>query len=310
MIRANLNFQALENRRMLAADAAGLGEVAAILAADVNADGTVSARDALAVINRLNLPDLVDDAISLLDVDGDGDVSAIDALRVINRLNTNEVDLVDSVMRLMPLESVAATGEQIEGALEGLLGDLNQLRVTNRLSRVDVLGVVGDLAEIATDDTLAVGERVQSIGGTITTLTESLGLESDVVQSVLDRAGEVIDALPETTVDRLLAVAPEALDTADRVLELVASNQPLVAVNRLMGELQDLDVEIQFPRLSTVLDFISLYRTTTADGAFTETELSDLRNSAGDVLTSVGIDGELRENLLDGFDVLIRRRFD
>lgn len=310
MNRAKLSGQALESRRMLAADAAGLGEVAAILAADVNADGAVSARDALAVINRLNLPEVVDNAIGLLDVDGDGEVSAIDALRVINRLNTNEVDLVDSVMRLMPLESVAATGEQIEGALEGLLGDLNQLRVTNQLSRADVLGVVGDLAEIATDDTLAVGERVQSIGGTITTLTESLGLETDVVQSVLDRAGEVIDALPETTVDRLLAVAPDALDTADRVLELVASNQPLVAVNRLMGELQDLDVEIQFPRLSTVLDFISLYRTTTADGAFTETELSDLRNSAGDVLTSVGIDGELRENLLDGFDVLIRRRFD
>lgn len=64
---------------------------------DVNADGLITARDALTVINRLNTvgpgpldptPNAPDIPQPFYDVNGDGNLTALDALNVINRLNT------------------------------------------------------------------------------------------------------------------------------------------------------------------------------------------------------------------------------
>ncbi|TWT91818.1 Dockerin type I repeat protein [Neorhodopirellula pilleata] len=68
---------------------------------DVNADGQVTAVDALRVINRLNSLDQTDGGnddpsttasqpMSFEDVNGDGSISAVDALRVINHLNAQD----------------------------------------------------------------------------------------------------------------------------------------------------------------------------------------------------------------------------
>ncbi len=62
---------------------------------DVDNDGSVSALDALAVINYINangaglLPDTRDPGKSFLDVDGDQGVSSLDVLNVINFINSN-----------------------------------------------------------------------------------------------------------------------------------------------------------------------------------------------------------------------------
>jgi hypothetical protein len=66
----------------------------AVIPADVNGDGVVSALDALAIINDLNagkggsLASLVGMTSSMVDVNDDGILSALDALTVINDLNS------------------------------------------------------------------------------------------------------------------------------------------------------------------------------------------------------------------------------
>lgn len=64
---------------------------------DVNADGTVSSRDALAVINRLNQSELEGESVEdsargrlVGDTNGDDRVSSLDALRIINWLGKTE----------------------------------------------------------------------------------------------------------------------------------------------------------------------------------------------------------------------------
>ncbi len=58
---------------------------------DVNRDGGITARDALAIVQVLDRTDLTDEAIATMDVSGDGRVSALDALRVINHLGEPEI---------------------------------------------------------------------------------------------------------------------------------------------------------------------------------------------------------------------------
>ena len=101
--RSLCGFQRLESRQLLAADGFEFSTNLAN-AADVNADGQVTALDALMVINRLSPDESLDrlraDSLSSdspgkfhLDVNGDGRVTPADALRVINELAGYQVDL-------------------------------------------------------------------------------------------------------------------------------------------------------------------------------------------------------------------------
>ncbi|MFG0268278.1 MAG: DUF4465 domain-containing protein [Rhodopirellula sp. JB055] len=92
----------------------------AILSEDVNANGEVTALDALTVINRLNsgeseeltTPNDPNELIGrFYDVSGDGRVSALDALKVINYLNgeTAEGEPVAAFSNLQPVQSTVSS---------------------------------------------------------------------------------------------------------------------------------------------------------------------------------------------------------
>ena len=122
MIRKRiLTYQPLENRCLLAGDLL-LGSASPwtnpVQPTDVNADGAVTPRDALAIINQLNRggggsladrvapPILGDDALTtdppaFYDPTGDGEVTPRDALRIINQLNAGS-------------SNAAAAGEPID----------------------------------------------------------------------------------------------------------------------------------------------------------------------------------------------------
>jgi uncharacterized protein GlcG (DUF336 family) len=71
---------------------ASMGMTADEATMDVNSDGAVTARDALAIINVINDPGRLQTSgepieASRVDVNGDGNVTTVDALRIINYLN-------------------------------------------------------------------------------------------------------------------------------------------------------------------------------------------------------------------------------
>jgi hypothetical protein len=87
---------------------------------DVNADGIVSALDALLVINDINLNGTHPDPTSgsgpnYVDVSGDGTVSALDALQVINYINSHPI----SGTELTPLSLVTSVPEPATWLLVG-----------------------------------------------------------------------------------------------------------------------------------------------------------------------------------------------
>lgn len=277
------HLQSLEPRRLLAADAAVMDEVAAIFAADVNADGAVTARDALEVINELNAnvaasqtpveaeaaaneagnrlrADRAAAVLERLDVNGDGRLSAVDALQIINRINSDRTDLAESVLRSLRDRGEDSSGERFTPLRETVrtaVEQLNTLRRESVLSRQairdavgDIVGIVGDAERSPVDRTIAVIDRIE-------TAIERGGVDAEVIDRIRARVNEVLESLPN----------------------------------------------------SSISDFVEVYRETTADRSFSETELAELRDSAGKVLASVGIEGNLQDRLLDRFDRLIRWRF-
>ncbi len=116
-----LHIESLEQRTLLAIDAMATGGASpwqnAALPADVNADGHVTAQDAMAVLNALNdggarslatsvgrtaffasslrtAANSVDAAPSFVDTNGDGMLTGLDVLLVINQLNESAEQLV------------------------------------------------------------------------------------------------------------------------------------------------------------------------------------------------------------------------
>ncbi|MEM6978064.1 MAG: endo-1,4-beta-xylanase [Planctomycetota bacterium] len=87
-------LERLESRHLLAGSLGDDGKF------DVNADGQVTAMDALQVINLVN----AGESSPSHDVNSDGDVSALDALQIINHLNT--VSAVQAVSEPTPSASV------------------------------------------------------------------------------------------------------------------------------------------------------------------------------------------------------------
>ncbi|TWT93056.1 dockerin type I domain-containing protein [Neorhodopirellula pilleata] len=317
-------FQSLESRRLLAADAAAVAEVAEIVAADVNADGSVTARDALEVINELNaaevggelsdlpVPPRVAAILDRLDVDGNGRLTSVDALRIINRINSDRVDLVDSVLRTLP-----TVGEDVANEVSGSLRDsvrtfvseLNTLRRDVNLPRQAVADVIGEIAEITRDRELSTTERTSAVLERVESIVDLVGLDSTNVENVRRRVRDVLDSLPDSLTDRLNEISPEILQTADRIVDSLEGGLSFSTIGGLLDNLRGLQTNLRFPSMSSVFAFVDLYRETTADRSFSDTELLQLRQSAATVLESAGIGGDLQNRLLDGFERVIRLRF-
>lgn len=319
-IRYRPSFQNLESRRLLAADVSGvegtgLDEVTAIIASDVNADGNITASDALEVINELNATEVIDDALAsvreAVDVNGDGELSAVDALRVINRLQSSDVRLVDSVMRLIPAaeDTADSLDESLRSSISGLIDQLNSLRSRVRLPREAVVDVVSEITDLIQDSQLSATDRTSQIVDRVTNIVESVGLDTSEVRQVTNRVEAVIESLPDSLTNVIDSIDDDILAAAEEIVSSLDDGLSLRSVGSLVGSLRDLDLNVRLPSLSSVFDFVDVYRATTADGAFSQTELSQLRISAGVVLASAGIEAELRDDLLDGFDRIIRLRF-
>lgn len=323
-------LQTLESRRLLAADAAMLEEVSEIVAADVNADGSVTALDALEIINELNASEIapvgesvsqrVDAILDRLDVDGDGRLSAVDALRVINRINSDDVDLVDSVLRSLPAigsgfvedfaDAIAnEVTTPIRESVRGLIDQLNVLRRDVNLPRQTVSDVIGEIAGIVSDSELSSSQRTDAILGRVENIVELVGIDGDDVSAVSTRVREVIDSLPDSLTDRLDDLSPEILGAAERIVDSLDGGLSLSSIGDIVDNLSGLQLNLRLPSISSVFEFVDVYRQTTADRSFTTDELRQLRESAGSVLSSAGVEGELRDDLLDGFDRIIRLRF-
>lgn len=315
-------FQNLESRRLLAADAgfaepSSLDTVSALIASDVNADGNITASDALEVINELNATELnatglVDDTVSsvreAVDVNGDGELSAVDALRVINRLQSDDVRLVDSVMRLIPEAEDTIEGS-LRDSISGLIDQLNSLRSQVRLPREAVANVVSEITGLVQAGDLTLTDRTSLIVDRVTNIVESVGLDNNEVRQITDRVEEVIESLPDSLTNIIESIDDDILAAAEQIVGSLDEGFSLVSVGNLISTLRDLDLDVRLPSLTSVFDFVDIYRATTADRTFSGTELEQLRSSAEVVLTSAGIDGELRDDLLDGFDRIIRLRF-
>lgn len=320
LLRYRPSFQSLESRRLLAAD---IGvetqsireEVTAIIAADVNADGTVTPSDALQVINELNAASVFADAIAAtseaLDVNGDGSLSALDALRVINRLQTEEVDVIDSVMRMIPEREgiVDSIETNLRDSISSLIEQLNVLRSQVQLPRAAVADVVGEIADLVRDDSLSATDRTGAILNRVTNIVETVGLDASDVRRVVDRVQVVIESLPSSLTNTLEEIDEDILAAAERIVDSLDGGLSLSSVGALVSNLRDLDLTVRLPSLASLFDFVDVYRRTTADRSFNDAELLQLRESAGSVLSSAGIEGELRDDLLDGFDRIIRLRF-
>lgn len=159
--RRRLGVQSLEVRNLLAGDVGDVDSAAAdrleaVVMADVNADGAVSAVDALQVINRINaiangVPGIVDGVLARWDVNGDGSVSAVDALQIINRINGTNPDIVDVAMELLPADRadwvVDRSGPLGESVREFVAG-INELRLRGDLPAPAAAGLIGNVARL------------------------------------------------------------------------------------------------------------------------------------------------------------------
>src|SRR6056297_3068243 len=201
------HLQSLEPRRLLAADAAVIDEVAAIVAADVNADGVVTARDALEVINELNAnavetPIDAETVTSVgtdrraeraaaiferLDVDEDGRLSAVDALQIINRVNSQRVDLAESVLRSLRDRDDEISGERLETLRQSVrtaVEQLNTLRRESVLSRQAIRHAIGEIAGIVGDEERTPVDRAIAVIDRIETAMERGGVDAEVIDRV------------------------------------------------------------------------------------------------------------------------------
>lgn len=369
------SLESLECRRLLAGDVSPTAEdvfaseIAEIISADVNSDGRVSAKDALTVINQLNLGEpassVIDRVIGVLDVNGDGDVSAVDALRIVNRLNSSQTDLVDSVFASMPsLRSVfsddspigdrllsSETADGIRTSISDLVQQANALRQSTNLDGEAIAGLINEITQFVSeanlptrasietlestwssviDDSEISSEDIAQLRGSLSEVLASTGVSAQRANGLLDRIEDIVvatdldsvnfgsvwqsvqaivNSLPQSLSDRLEELDLPIQQAAESLTDLIEDGFSLGGLNDIITDLRGLQVDLSLPSFASITNFVADYRDATDDGAFTEGELTTLRESAGDVLSSAGIDGDLFDSLLRGFDTVIRFRF-
>ncbi len=120
--RRRLRLEQFEARRLLAADVEGSPVVSH---EDVNGDGSVTAMDALVIINQMNRWRLGDQSPGpdAMDVNGDGSVGATDVLRIINRMRRDRLEPADMPPgKASEVRSLDGTGNNLENPLWGSAG--------------------------------------------------------------------------------------------------------------------------------------------------------------------------------------------
>ena len=109
-----------------------VGDMGGLPTLDTNGDGALTARDALAIVNALNVVAAGGNSdVAALDVNGDGRLSASDALAVINELNLRAAgepadtgaDSVDLALLAEPSQR-QREGEDVEDAIDEIAPDV------------------------------------------------------------------------------------------------------------------------------------------------------------------------------------------
>ncbi|WP_197454594.1 dockerin type I domain-containing protein [Stieleria varia] len=152
-----MRMEKLDARAMLAADS-GMG--ASSLAMDVNADGAISASDALSVINHLvqNDSQFGDSVVgeSFHDTNRDGRVSSSDALMVINHLNLRGAGTIQ--LRELIGPRVDRISDAQEENIRQLMVDLNSIRSESEVTPEQITQLIGDLATVAAEATRPIAD--------------------------------------------------------------------------------------------------------------------------------------------------------
>ncbi|MDE0736040.1 MAG: dockerin type I domain-containing protein, partial [Pirellulaceae bacterium] len=158
-----LRMESLEGRLMLAADLAAFQNP--FNASDVDNDEHITPRDALIVINLINLPEMRGDVVGgFIDVNDDDFISTHDALGVIDTLNnpeTNPVTVADKFNRLV------VTLDNIPTTLDGNLKVVKDKLVTTQKEMKQAHDVMraelNEFLEFAVDQHVALEKRFQDL---------------------------------------------------------------------------------------------------------------------------------------------------
>ncbi len=191
--RRTLRCEQLERRQLLTASSAAEAEDWEVM--DVNVDGYVTARDALAIINILNdesglrvsgEPILQTRA----DVNADGQVTPLDALRVINYLNDQvhaepapATTLSDDAFKALSKDASTTSGE-----FKAALSKNDAANANNQLTKTDV-EILLKRASMAT-------------------------ASEDAIIAVVDRSGRILGVRVEDKVSEKLTSDPSKLSFA------------------------------------------------------------------------------------------------
>lgn len=217
--RQNL-FEQLEARHLLAGASFGTNPLQPL---DVTRDGSVTAVDALRVINALNRArgssaDPANNVGSFIDVTGEGEGTALDALRIINALNR------ESPLIAATLPKDSAPADRVDLALDLLTNDysidlnvsVSDLGDRSVRMRFDNGGAFFDITDQFTEGTAQLTEEEIDgyFGGAFPDgdhpITVQIGQDGSAINFVLtvDRSGPV----PQPTFADIVRVAPDRLD--------------------------------------------------------------------------------------------------
>ena len=308
-----LSGQFLEERRMLAADVDILSDVVAVIASDVNADGNVSAIDALAIINGLNAEDASSEppnnaVAESLDVDGNGDLSAADALQVINRLNSGSTSVVDSVM-----EQLSTRGEDLfeqlglnnslridslRTSVSDLVDRLNEHRREGNFSRETVAEVLNEVSGIVDASALPFDQRVDTILSRVEGIATAVGLDTGDVGRVADQVRGIIVGLSFGSEQRFDELSERVSDTVTAWFDHLNEGWSFASIGNLIDQLREDVADISLPSITSVLNLVNVYQTTTGDDTLSADERIQLKGAADAVLQSAGMSETLRNRVL------------
>ncbi|TWT97127.1 dockerin type I domain-containing protein [Neorhodopirellula pilleata] len=278
----SMRLEKLDARAMLAAD---FGMGASALAMDVNADGAVSASDALSVINHLVRSEsqrgdgVVGD--SLRDTNRDGRISSIDALLVINHLNRHGGGTIQ--LR----ELVGPRGDRISDAqkdnIRQLMGDLNSIRAESEVTPEQITQLLGDLATVAADATRPSEESVSQLiesaqaaaeDGKFTPV-ELAGLTADV-QAVLESAN-ISPKDAQSVADSVRSIV-QASGVDQEDVQIIAAD-----LNAIFAEFQNREPVVSETQRENIRILVSDITAIRSESEVTPEQIEELRSSLFDL---------------------------
>ena len=158
-----LRMESLEGRLMLAADLAAFQNP--FNASDVDNDEHITPRDALIVINLINIPEMRGDVVGgFIDVNDDDSISTHDALGVIDTLNNPEtmpIRVADKFDKLvMTLDNVpTALDGKLKVVKDKLVATQKEMKQAHDVMRAEL----NEFLEFAVDQHVALEKRFQDL---------------------------------------------------------------------------------------------------------------------------------------------------